>query len=265
MQLVIPKAPVTKKQLERLQKLSGRPKGEPNNKDQKPDVSKLITADQPVLSPEMLKESPVAHRLTDLLGGHDNDTELYSSSSQTVTDVNCLDNKSNDTVQCKNPDAVRARLFDPKEPTSFPLMQGEGCVTDSCCPDVVKRTYLEVEENQNDSSLANYSPKADIGAASGMKNETSGNEVAKHCDQVHLSIENDVSDAQTFDVSNCSNVREYQSSIGSFLQETVNSDITVKSGVTQDAMSSSEGENSIDYESGYNTLEVCQTFAVFFC
>ena len=257
---------MTKEQLEKLRKLSGRPKEKPNDKDQKPDGSKLITTDQPVSSSEILKESPVAHRLTDLLGGvlsgqcHDNHSELSNS----------VDNKSNNTVQFKNPDAVRVRLFHPEEPTSvyddsFPLVPDEDCFTVSCCPDVVERTCLQVKEDQNDSSLASYSPKADISAASGMKNENPGNEVTKQCDQAQLSTDNAVSDVQNFNVSNCSNVRENQPSSGNFPQETVDSDITVKSRVTQDAMSSSAGDNSIDYESGYNTLEVCQTFAVFFC
>ena len=287
LQVTIPRLVASKDQLERLQKLSAKHKDKPKDEDKKQNCFKLSSRDAPGSLQQIERESPVRHRLSNLLDGTvpspdcDN-AERPTEGEESFTSINCENDKSNAAELLPNPESVKANLFDPDSMSSLddgslPVMHDESYITVCCYPDVEAKTCLQVEGNGNEASSTNISSTTDANVPSGWESENSGNGGSEHHDEMHEQLSNDDSGLDgpecnaslSYDVTGSeppsnalSPVNEEPAPSLGGVGAKVESELAGDSG--SGLMSSSTENSSIDYATDYSTLEVCTCTLVIF-
>lgn len=287
LQVTIPRLVASKDQLERLQKLSAKRKEKPKGEDKKQNGFKLSSRDAPDSSLQIARESPVRHRLSNLLDGTvpspDCDNAGHpTEGEENVTSINCENDKSNAAELFPNPESVKANLFDPDDISclddgSLPVMHDEGYITVRCYPDVEAKTCLQVEGNGNEAYSANISATTNANVPSGLERENSGNGGSEQHDEIHEQLSNDVAG---LDVPECNASLSYDvtgSEPPSGALSPVNEkpapslggvEAKVESELAEDSggglMPSSAENSSIDYATDYSTLEVGTFMLVIF-
>lgn len=281
LQVTIPRLVASKDQLERLQKLSAKRKDKPKDEDKKQNYFKLSSRDAPGSSLQIERESPVRHRLSNLLDGTvpspDCDkAERPTEGEESFTSINCENDKSNAA------ESVKANLFDPDsisslDDGSLPVIHDEGYITVRCYPDVEAKTCLQVEGNGNEASSANISSTTDTNVPSGWESENSGNSGNEHHDEMHEQLSNtdagldgpEWNASLSYDVTGSelpsnalSPVNEEPAPSLGGVGAKVESELAGDSG--SGLMSSSVENSSIDYATDYSTLEVCTCTLVIF-
>ena len=287
LQVTISRLVASKDQLERLQKLSAKRKEKPKDEDKKQSGFKLSSRDTPGSLLQIERESPVRHRLSNLLDGtvlspdRDN-AEHPTEGEENVTSINYENDKSNAAELLPNPESVKANLFDlgsisSLDDGSLPVMHDEGYITVRCYPDVEAKTRLQVEGNENESSSANISSTTDANVPSGLEGEISGNGGSEQHDEIHKQLSNDVAGlvvpecnaSLSYDVTGSDPPsgdllpvnEEPAPSLGG-VEAKKESELTGDSG--SGLMPSAAENSSIDYATDYSTLEVCTCTLVIF-
>ena len=246
LEVKLTKVQATQEQLERLRRLTVKRKG---NKD---DKKKNDYTDAPRSSFQTVTESPVRHRLSNLLDGSvpspTRDKQgLLDDAEENVTSINCEGDALSTAETSSTPESTKACLFEAVSPSSdnndsLPVMQDDDCITVPCYPDVVYGTCLQVKDTLNE-SLATDSQIADVGASWAQEKENSpANEGAEHHDEEQSSKDDTVL-----------NVPEQQPELGHAAASN-SCDVAVSDLPRVAALS----ESDIDYGSGFNTLEVCR-------
>ena len=271
LQVTLPRLEPSKDQLERLQRLSAKHKNKPKDEDKKQSGSKLSSAAAPGSSLQIARESPIRHRLSNLLDGtvpspdYDN-AKLPTEGEDNVTSVNCENDKSNTVELLPNPDSVKSNLFEPDsisslDDGSLPAVHDESYMTVPCYPDVIDNACLQVEENGNEASS---------NVPSGLESENSDNGGSENHDEMHEQLSNDDLglDGPECNASLSCDVTESEPPSDTLLpvdEEPAPSidgvEAKVESELAEDSgcglMPSSAKDSSIDYATDYSTLEVC--------
>lgn len=210
------------------------------------------------------------HRLSNLLYGSelspDHDHAVVPTFCDENTCTTKIDFNENQLKPPKNPDLGKACLFNPDriaaDDHSAGLKQDEQCITLPCNPEVVTKTCLQVDETKSgSSSLAANGVFSTVKTIAGVdqcheqiqssKYDTVSS-LLEQVSQPKSSVNDAAADVSSgnSDLPSHNEVPENEESVP------LSGEMKVDRGAAGDSGCSS-GDNSIDYASGYNTLEVC--------
>ena len=288
--LSLTKVKVSQEQLKRLQKqkLSTKHLSTSTKDEEKKEKSATVNnEDASCSSSQITRESPVRHRLSNLLDGsvpspYREHSVRPDYGDENVTNINCEGDQFDTAKSLSNPDSVKACLFhlvgNSVDDDSSPPLQDRHCITLPCYPEVVTKTVLQVEESLTETGSASATLTADIGVASAQEhfsnevmNQHHGEKHSNKNDAVLSVLEQAHEPRNTASNSSDVAVTDLPSGTCIFLPGSkenedivhgiVDGEAREKSEPLEDSgcgsMSSSKEDNSLDYASGYNTLEVC--------
>ena len=247
-------------QLAKLRKLSAKQTGTSNKNNHREEKkgNDAVPITGASVSAHVVRESPVRHRLSNLLDGSahsaDYDAILPNDGDSHVTIINGEEETESACELLSNPESVKARLFDPVElpsvdDASLPLTQDEDCITVPCYPDVVAKTCLQVN------GALRWGFPDDTNLASAQDEKNSSSEVTEHHEEVQ-SCNDAADDGESFRSSGTFLPVNEEVGPGSVESEAkLEGELAGDSGCG--SMSSIAEDNPIDYANGYNTLEVC--------
>lgn len=200
------------------------------------------------------------HRLSNLLDGSelspDHDLAVVPTFCDENTCTTKIDSNENQLKPPKNTDSVKACLFNPigiaADDNSAGLTQDEQCITVPCYPEVVTKTCLQVDETKSGSnSLAADGVFSTVKTITGV-NQCHGQIQSEQDSQPKSSVNDAATDVSSgnSDLPSHNVVLESEEAVPLSGEMKVDHEAAGDSGCYS-------GDNSIDYASGYNTLEVC--------
>ena len=271
--LVIQISKLTQEQVEKLQRKKQSTKEKNASSKQKTESETNTNINHNKVfesSSQIVRESPVRHRLSNLLYGSELSPDRDHAVVPTFCDENTcttkIDLNENQLESSKNPDSVKACLFNPDriaaDDHSAGLKQDEQCITLPCYPEVVTKTCLQVDETKSGSdSLAADGVFSTVETITGVDQcheqiqSSKYNTVSSLSEQVSQP-KSSVNDATTDVSSGNSDLPSHNEVPENEESVPLSGEMKVDREAAGDSGCSSE-DNSIDYASGYNTLEVC--------
>ena len=219
-----------------------------------------------------LEESPIRHRLTNLLDG----TSLSPDGSahtneEVVRSINCEEGgQLNNAESLSGPVSTEEHLFRSEELLSTdnglsPSTHEEFSVTVPCYPDVVSKTCMQVEMGCTQRLSDNDSQAADVITASVQDKEDHGTNQRLEPPSVEerSSVSGEGNERGSVSSGGCDVLHQLSNNAVPNEKEAENGNAEEGSGVTSRYAERRAGDRMIDYSSHYNTLEVCGTSLVF--
>lgn len=224
------------------------------------------TVKEPVTTVE---ESPVRHRLSNLLDG--SSLSPYRGSAAhaeevegVVKSISCKgDGPLNSVDSLSGPVSVEDNLFCSEGPLSFDddcssLLQEEDCITVPCYPDVISKTCMQVTEADNQTLSGNNSQEAGVNAAFAEDKEE-GHEEHQRSQPANDDVVSNLAEEgpvpRSATPSNCDALEQLPNDALPENKEAENGN--AEEGSSAMLKSAEVKDEATDYASHYDTLEVC--------
>ena len=217
-----------------------------------------------------VEESPIRHRLTNLLDGTSldpyEDTAEHTNEDD-VKSINCVEaGQLNNAESLSGPVSTEENLLCSEEPLSSdndssPLTHEEVCITVPCLPDVVSRTCMQVELGCSQTLSDNNSEEADAITASVQDKEVHETNQTLEPSSVEerSSVSEEENELRSVSSDSCDVLRQLSNNAVPDEREAENGNAEEGSGVMSRSAEVRAEDSTIDYSSHYNTLEVCGT------
>ena len=216
------------------------------------------------------EESPIRHRLTNLLDGTSlspYEDSAEHTNEENVKSINCEEGgQLNNAESLSGPVSTEENLFCSEEPFSSdhglsPLTHEEVCITVPCHPDVVSKTCMQVEIGCSQALSDNDSQAADAITASVQdKEDLDTNQRLEPCSvEERSSVSEEGNEPRSVSSDSCDVLRQLSTNAVPDEKETENGNAEEGSGVMSRSAEARAEDRVIDYSSHYNTLEVCGT------
>lgn len=291
LQVKIPRLKISEEQLENLRKRSAKGKSEPSiirNEDDEKEVSSVNTSTVPIVSSAgtvtaattatgleqvtTVEESPVRHRLSNLLDGSSitphHETAEQPEEEGNVESINCkgdgqLDNAESLSGQVPAQD----NLFFSEDLLSFsdvcsPLLQEEDCITVPCYPDVVSKTCMQVSDTAEQTLSGDNEIEATASVITASQQDEKDHEESHESQTpsndpaANLAEDGPIPGSAT--PGNCAAAE--QRADDALPENKKDENVNAEEGSREMLESAEVKESTMDYASNYNTLEVCGNF-----
>ena len=217
-----------------------------------------------------IEESPIRHRLTNLLDGTSlspyEDTAEHTN-EENVKSINCVEGgQLNNAESLSGPVSTEENLFCSEEPLSSdnglsPLTHEGVCITVPCDPDVVSKTCMQVELGCSQTLSDNNRQAADAITASvqGKEDHETNQTLEPASVEERSSVSEEENELRSVSSDSCDVLRQLSNNAVPDEREAENGNAEEGSGVMSRSAEVRAEDSTIDYSSHYNTLEVCGT------
>ncbi|KAL9955136.1 hypothetical protein ACROYT_G036422 [Oculina patagonica] len=299
LQVKIPRLQLSAKQLENLRKRSAKHKNEPSVASKEDENKNSATLNTSAVASSTsttktvtetatttttttttgkesvitVEESPVRHRLSNLLDG--SSLSPYRSSAAHLEDeegnvesINCKkDGLLNNAGSLSGPVSAEDNLFGSEDPLSVddvcsPLLQEEDCITVPCYPDVISKTCMQVTEADNQTLSDNNSQEAAvINTAPAKDKEEEDHEEHQRSQPANDDVVSNLAEEGPIPISATpSSCDALEQPPNYALPENKEADNGNAEEGSRAMLKSAEGKDEMmDYASHYDTLEVMNT------
>lgn len=217
-----------------------------------------------------VEESPVRHRLSNLLDG--SSLSPYRGSAPhaeeeegTDKSINCKgDGLLNSANSLSGPVSAGDNLFCSDDPLSVddvcsPLLQEEDCITVPCYPDVISKTCMQVTEADSQTLSDNNSQEAAVNTAPAKDKEEEDHEEHQRSQPANDDVVSNLAEEGPIPISATpSSCDALEQPPNYALPENKEADNGNAEEGSRAMLKSAEGKDEMmDYASHYDTLEVC--------